>query len=133
MNGLTPVGQAVVSAILLIGVLLLYLYRFTSSKRWALVAAGVCLLDQYVKNFVLRDFYGRHLSLFNGAVQVVYVRNHEQGFGGSVGYLLLLTLICVLMLVLLYDMLTRAGYRMSVLAELGIALMIGGYMGILLE
>ncbi len=131
--GLSTFAQAIASAILFVAVLTLYLYRFTNSKRWLLVVAGVCLLDQYVKLFVLRDFQDRSLSLLFGTIKIAYLQNREQGFGGSFAYLLLLTTVCVLAMLFLYERLTRTTYRMSTLAEVGFALMIGGYIGILLD
>jgi lipoprotein signal peptidase len=104
-------AQATLSAMLLVAVLMLYLRRFARSRRWVAVALGVCMLDQAAK-----------------ALLPVTLR-----YGGSFSYLLLVTAVCVLALSLLYGRLSRTGYRMSALAELGCALMIGGYLGILLD
>ncbi len=131
--GLSAVAQAVVSAVLFIAVLVLYLHRFARSPRWLVVAAGVCLLDQYAKFYVLHDLQNRSFPLLYGTIRITYLQNHEQGFGGSVSYLLLLTLVCVLAMAFLYERLTKTSYRMSTLAEFGFALMIGGYLGILLD
>ena len=121
------------SAVLLMAVLALYLYRFANSKRWLVVITGVCLLDQYLKLFVLSRFHGHVLRLLGGHVNIVYFQNHEQGFGGNVTSLLFCTILCVLALVFLYERLTKTAYRMSTLAEVGFALMIGGCSGILLD
>ncbi len=131
--GMSAVAQAMLSAILLMAVLALYLYRFAPSKRWLVVVTGVCLLDQYLKLFVLSRFHGHAVRLLDGHLNIVYLQNYEQGFGGSVTSLLFCTLICVLALVFLYDRLTKTAYRMSTLAEIGFALLIGGCAGILLD
>ena len=132
--GLSTVTQAVISALLLIGMLVLYLRRFTRSPRWLLLALAVCLIDQLAKALIVPQVAGRHpVSLLFGAVQIVYLQNREQGFGGTLSYLLVLTVICVLAMYFLYDRLAKTSYRMSVLAECGLALMVGGYLGILLD
>lgn len=126
-------AQATLSAMLLVAVLMLYLRRFARSRRWVAVALGVCMLDQAAKALLpvtLR--YGR-FALLGGYLRLSYLENRDQGFGGSFSYLLLVTAVCVLALSLLYGRLSRTGYRMSALAELGCALMIGGYLGILLD
>jgi len=131
--GMSPFAQAVVSALLLVAVLTLYLLRFARSKGWLMVVAGVCVLDQYVKLFLLPHFHGHSVRLLFGTINIVYLQNRDQGFGGSFSYLLVVTLACVLAMMFLYDRLTKTRYRMSRLAEYGFALMIGGYMGILLD
>jgi signal peptidase II len=125
--------QAVLSAILLIGVLLLYLRRFAAPWRWVAVALTVCVLDQAAKFLLPLRLQEHQVSLLGGYVRLSYTRNWEQGFGGAFSYLLLVTAICVSAMYFLYAKLARTGYRMSVLAELGCALMIGGYLGILLD
>ena len=132
--GLSDFAQAIASAILLAGVLVLYLYRFARAQRWLPIALAVCLADQVVKVYVISNHLNhRALSLFHGAVRISYLRNREQGFGGSLSYLLLLTALCVLALLFLYYRLERMNYRMSRLAEVGFAIMIGGYLGILID
>lgn len=130
---LSGLAQAIVSAALLIGVLALYLHRFARSKWWLLLALAVCACDQAIKAFVLPALSGRQVSLLGGAVSFSYLENREQGFGGNLPYLLLATLVCVAALVFLYDRLARTSYRMSGLAQVGFALMIGGYLGILVD
>jgi len=127
------VAQAVISAVLLVGMLVLYLHRFAPRGRWVAVALGVCVLDQALKVLVSPAFFHRRLSLLGGLVRVSYAQNWQQGFGGSFSYLLLTTLVCVAALFFLYGRLAGTGYRMSGVAELGCALMIGGYVGILLD
>ena len=126
-------SQAIVSSALLTGVLALYLYRFAGSRWWLALSLGVCALDQFAKGVLLPSLRGRHLSLGHHAVGLVYFENHEQGFGGDFEHLLLVTGLCVLVLLALYRRLTRTSYHMSVLAQLGFALMIGGCLGILLD
>lgn len=129
----STIVQAILSAVLFVGVLVLYLRRFAPSWRWVAVAVGVCVLDQAAKFLVTPTLRGERVSLFNGWLRLGYVENPEQGFGGNFSYLLLTTVVCVAALYFLYGRLARTGYRMSVLAELGCALMIGGYLGILLD
>ncbi len=126
-------GQAVASAVLLVAVLVLYLHRFAPPWRWIAVALGVCTLDQAAKVLVPAHIGHERMSLLGGWLRITYSRNWEQGFGGSFSYLLLVTAICVVALFFLYGRLARVKYRMSLLAELGCALMIGGYVGILLD
>jgi signal peptidase II len=135
MTQATPstVVQAVVAAVLLIGVLVLYLLRFARSWRWLAVAVLVCVLDQAAKAVVSPATQDHRLSLLNGWLRISYSQNREQGFGGSFPYLLVTTVICVAALYILYERLLKARYRMSPLAELAVALMIGGYLGILLD
>lgn len=114
-------------------VLVLYLHRFAPPWRWIAVALGVCTLDQAAKVLVPAHIGQERMSLFGGWLRITYARNWEQGFGGSFSYLLLVTAICVVALFFLYGRLARVKYRMSLLAELGCALMIGGYVGILLD
>ncbi len=135
MTEATPstVVQAVIAAVLLVGVLILYLMRFARSPRWLAVILLVCVLDQAAK-VVVSPANGQHrLSFLNGWLRISYLQNHEQGFGGDVSYLLVTTAVCVAALYLLYERLLKARYRMSPLAELAVALMIGGYLGILLD
>ncbi len=127
------VVQAVVAAVLLIGVLVLYLLRFARSWRWVAVALFVCVLDQAAKVVVSPDISQRRLSFLNGWLRIAYTQNWEQGFGGSYSYLLATTLVCIAALYYLYERLLKARYRMSPLAETAAALMIGGYLGILLD
>jgi signal peptidase II len=129
----STVWQAIVSAVLMVGVLVLYLRRFAPPSRWVIVAVAVCALDQAVKALIAPSLQGRRVPLFGGWLTLTYAENWEQGFGGSLSYLLLITAVCVAALYLLYERLARTKYRMSVLAELGCALMIGGYLGILLD
>jgi signal peptidase II len=135
MTQATPstVVQAVVAAVLLIGVLVLYLVRFARSWRWLAVVVLVCVLDQAAKAIVSPATQGRRLSLLNGWLRITYAQNWEQGFGGNFSYLLVTTIVCVVALYVLYERLLKARYRMSPLAELAVALMIGGYLGILLD
>jgi signal peptidase II len=127
------VAQAIISAILLIGVLSLYLLRFARSWRWITVALLVCVLDQAAKAVVSPHLQYHRLALLNGWMRITYAQNWEQGFGGNGPYLLLTTALCVAALYLLYERLLKARYRMSPLAELAVALMVGGYLGILLD
>lgn len=130
---LSGLMQAIVSAVLLIGVLALYLHRFARSKWWLLLALGVCAFDQAIKAFVLPALTSQQISVLGGAVTFSYLENREQGFGGNLSYLLFVTLVCVAALAFLYDRLARTTYRMSRLAQVGFALMIGGYLGILVD
>ena len=127
------VVQAVVAAVLLIGVLTLYLLRFARSWRWVAIALLVCVLDQAAKALVLPGLGQRRMSLLGGWLQIRYAQNWEQGFGDSVPYLLVTTAVCVAALYFLYERLLKARYRMSPLAEVAVALMVGGYAGILLD
>lgn len=125
--------EAAVAAVLLIGMLALYLMRFARSWRWVGIALFVCALDQGAKALVRPELKHRRISLLDGWLRITYAENYEQGFGGTMPYLLLVTAVCVLALYLLYERLLRRRYRMSPLAELGAALMVGGYLGILLD
>jgi len=127
------VVQAVVAAVLLIGVLTLYLLRFARSWRWVAIALLVCVLDQAAKALVSPGPGQQRMSLLGGWLQIRYAQNWEQGFGGNVPYLVLTTALCVGALYFLYERLLKARYRMSPLAEAAVALMVGGYAGILLD
>ncbi len=129
----SPFGQAIVSGVLMIAVLVLYLRRFAPSWHWVIVALGVCVVDQAAKVLVTAEGPQHRVSLLGGWLRVTYLENPEQGFGGSFSYLLITTVVCVLLLLVLYDRLTKTHYRMSAVAEVGFALMIGGYLGILLD
>lgn len=129
----SSVGQAMASAVLLVAVLVLYLRRFAAPGRWVAVALSVCVLDQIAKALVAPELQGRRISLLGGYLRLSYAENRQQGFGGSFPYLLLVTAVCVAALFFLYGRLARRGYRMSHLAELGCALMIGGYTAILMD
>jgi signal peptidase II len=135
MSGPTSSGlaQAILSTILLVGMLVLYLRRFASSRRWVAVALGICVLDQAAKALLPVTLGLGPFRLLGGYLTLSYLENRDQGFGGSFSYLLLITAICALALIFLYGRLSRARYRMSALAELGCALMIGGYLGLLLD
>lgn len=135
MTALTPttVVQAVFAAVLLIGVMTLYLMRFARSWRWVAVTLLVCILDQGIKALVSPSIVQQRLSFLGGWMRITYAENWEQGFGGNVSSLLFMTLICVVALYVLYERLLKARYRMSPIAELAVALMIGGYLGILLD
>jgi len=128
----SAVAQAVLSALLLVGMLVLYLRRFAPPGRWVAVALAVCVLDQVAKALVSPGSQHR-ISLFGGWIGIAYAENWEQGFGGSFSYLLVTTAVCAAALFFLYGKLAKTKYRMSALAELGCALMIGGYLGILLD
>jgi len=129
----TDIAQAVTAAVLLIGVLALYLVRFARSWWWAGVALTVCVLDQAAKAFVYPGIEHERISLLGGLLRLTYARNYDQGFGGGFPHLLITTAVCVAALYVLYERLLKTRYRMSRLAELGVALMIGGYLGILLD
>lgn len=129
----TAVVQAVIAAVLLIGVLALYLLRFTRSWRWVAVAVFVCVLDQAAKAIVSPEIQQRRLSFLGGWMRITYAQNREQGFGDNLPYLVAITAVCVGALYVLYERLLKARYRMSPLAELAVALMVGGYLGILLD
>lgn len=130
---LPGVAQAIAAAVLFIGMLVLYLLRFARSWRWLTVVLLVCILDQGAKLVVTPHLQYNRVSLLNGWMRITYAQNWEQGFGGDVRYLLLTTVICVAALYFLYERLLKARYRMSPLAELAVALMVGGYLGILLD
>jgi signal peptidase II len=125
--------QAVLSAMLLVAVLVFYLRRFAPPWRWVGIALAVCVLDQAAKALVSPRMEHHRISLLNGWLRITYTQNWEQGFGGRFSYLLLATTVCVAALFFLYGRLARTSYRMSRLAELGCALMIGGYVGIVLD
>jgi len=127
------VAQAIIGAVLLVGVLTLYLLRFARSWRWAAIALLVCVLDQGAKMLLSPTIGQRRVSLLGGWLQIAYAQNWEQGFGGNVPYLLAVTVVCVAALYFLYERLLKARYRMSPMAEVAVALMIGGYLGILLD
>lgn len=127
------IGQAVASALLLVAVLVLYLRRFAPPWRWVAIALGVCVADQAAKALISPHIGQHHISLLGGWLRITYSENWQQGFGGTYSYLLLTTALCVAALFLLYGRLVQVKYRMSLLAELGCALMIGGYLGILLD
>lgn len=129
----STIAQAVLSAVLVVGVLVLYLRRFAPPWRWVAIALAVCVLDQAAKALVSPRMEQERISLLRGWLRITYAENWEQGFGGAFSYLLLTTAVCVVALYFLYGRLARANYRMSRLAELGCALMIGGYLGILLD
>jgi len=133
--GSSAIAQAVLSAILLVAMLVLYLRRFAPPWRWVAVALTVCTLDQAAKALVSPGLSaaGGRVSLLRGWLGITYAENWEQGFGGTFSYLFLATAVCAAALFFLYGRLTKTQYRMSVLAELGCALMIGGYLGILLD
>jgi len=135
MTQATPstVVQAVIATVLLTGVLVLYLLRFARSWRWVAVALLVCVLDQAAKVAISPAMQQRRLSFLHGWMRITYAQNREQGFGGNFPYLLVTTAICVAALYVLYERLLKARYRMSPLAETAVALMIGGYLGILLD
>jgi signal peptidase II len=129
----TAVVQAVIAAVLLIGVLALYLLRFTRSWRWVAVAVLVCVLDQAAKAIISPEVQQRRLSVLGGWMRITYAQNPEQGFGGNLPYLVAITAVLVGALYVLYERLLKARYRMSPLAEMAVALMVGGYLGILLD
>jgi len=129
----TAVVQAVIAAVLLIGVLALYLLRFTRSWRWVAVAVFVCVLDQGAKAILSPEVQHRRLSFLGGWMRITYAQNPEQGFGGNLPYLVAITAVLVGALYVLYERLLKARYRMSPLAEMAVALMVGGYLGILLD
>jgi signal peptidase II len=131
--GPSLVTQAVAGAVLLIGVMALYLLRFARSWRWVGVALLVCVLDQGAKAFVYPGIQQERLSFLDGWLRITYARNWQQGFGGTFSYLLLATVAMVALLYLLYERLLKRGYRMSILAELAVSLMIGGYLAVLLD
>jgi len=132
--GLSDFAQAIVSAILLVGIIVMYLCRFAQARRWLPLALAVCLVDQVFKVYVIANHCDRrHLSLCHGAIKITYFQNYEQGFGGGLSYLFFLTAVCVLALLFVYYRLDRTSYRMSRLAEVGFGIMIGGYLGILLD
>lgn len=126
-------AQAVLSAVLLVGVLVLYLRRFAPAWRWIAVAVAVCVLDQAAKHLVSPAVAQDRVRLFGGWLRITYLRNPEQGFGGSFAYLVLTTVVCVALLLLVYRRLAKTSYRMSLLAELGCALMVGGYLAIMFD
>ena len=118
---------------LLVAVLVLYLLRFAPPWRWVGIALAVCVVDQAAKALIPAHIAQHRLSLFGGWLRITYTENWQQGFGGTFSYLFLTTAICVAALFFLYGRLVKVKYRMSVLAELGCALMIGGYLGIVLD
>ena len=131
--GSSVIAQAVVGAVLLIGVIALYLLRFTRSWRWVGVALIVCVIDQAAKAFVYPGIEHERLSFLGGWLQITYEQNWEQGFGGTLSYLLISTAAMVGVLYFLYERLLKRGYRMSPVAELALALMVGGYLAILMD
>jgi signal peptidase II len=131
--GSSVIAQAVAGAVLLVGVIALYLLRFARSWRWVGVALIVIALDQGTKAFVYPGIQHEHISYLDGWVRITYAQNWEQGFGGSLPHLLLTTTLMVAALYFLYERLLKRGYRMSLPAELALALMVGGYLGILVD
>ncbi len=91
------------------------------------------MIDQAAKLLIPAHIAQHRIALFGGWLRITYTENWQQGFGGTFSYLFLATAVCVAALFFLYGRLVKIKYRMSVLAELGCALMIGGYLGILLD
>ena len=131
-------NQAVVSSVLLIAVFALFPARFGSLVRWVAIVLGAALVDQGAKALLLaRLAHGEHwaegASYLGGRLLIGYDRNDALGFDASFPFLLLSTLALVLLLCVLYQRLGRAHYRMSTLMEIGLALIVGGLLGILLD
>lgn len=134
---LSDYTQAVVASLLLIAVFALFPARFGSLARWVAVVLGAALVDQGSKALLLARLRGDTLyqdhSFLRGWLHLAYCQNDSLGFAVSFPFLLLSTLVFVLLLAVLYQRLGRAHYRMSLVMELGLALMVGGLLGILLD
>ncbi len=129
--------QAVVSSLLLIGVFALFAARFGRPLRWIAVVLAAALLDQASKAAVLvacrGNSFGRDYSFLHGRLGILYTGNYALGFDASFPFLLLSTLAFVLLLMVLYQRLGRARYRLSATMEISLALITGGLLGILLD
>jgi signal peptidase II len=125
--------QSLVATALIIGVLVLYLSRFSPGRRWIAVTLGICALDQFSKFLVRRYLGAGSVQDVGGWLRLSYLSNPAQGFGSTFAGLLAVTVALVGMLLLLYRRLTPTSYRMGRLAALAGALMVGGYLGIMLD
>ena len=128
------VTQAIVCAVALVGAIVLFLRRFSASKRWLWVALVVCAVDQAAKAAAQPALIeGERVSLLRGLVQLSYLANRAQGFGGTYTGLVWATALFLAALGLLYWRLRSTRYAMSAPVQVGCGLMVGGYLGIVVD
>lgn len=130
--------EAVVSSIIILAVLIAFLARFGSPRRSAAVVLGVLLLDQLSQALAARYFLlapgpVRRIPLLGGWMTVSYVQNWYLGFGRGGQDLLLLSLLLAGMLIFLMYRLGRYHYRLALLSEVALSLLIAGLLGILVD
>jgi signal peptidase II len=134
MTGVPILAQAIISAALLLAVTALFIWRFGNQRQFLLIALLVFLIDQATKAIALPSLARRQeVSACGGLLRFSLYPNTQQGFGSSFSGLLVTTLICVVLLLLLYRRLERRDFRMSRVAVFACAVMAGGYLGILLD
>ena len=134
MTGVPILAQAIISALLLIGVAALFVWRFGRQRQFVLVALVVCLIDQGAKAIAVPSLENREeVPVLGGLLRFSLLSNADQGFGSTFSGLLVATLVCVGLLLLLFRRLERRDYRMSPVAVFACAVMVGGYLGILLD
>ncbi len=120
-------AQTLASAAVVIGVLILFAWRFARGGLWLAVFAAVFLADQACKAALVPALQGHPPRvLLGGNLWLVYAENHLQGFGSASGWLFALTLCTLPMMLHLQRRLRQLGYRMSSLAEIALGATMGG-------
>ena len=125
--------QAIISAILIIAVMVLFLLRFARGKLWVGVIVAVVLLDQAAKFVVVDMFREGRLEPAQSWWSLVYFENRMLGFGESDPLLLVSALGCFVALIVLLLRLEKRNYRMGWATQLAAALIVGGCLGILID
>jgi len=134
MTAIPILAQAIISAILLIGVTALFVWRFGRQRQFLLVALIVCVIDQGTKAIAITSLGSQQeVPVLGGLLRFTLFSNTVQGFGSSFSGLLLATVVCVALLLLLYRRLEQRKYQLSAVASFACAVMVGGYLGILLD
>lgn len=126
-------AQAIISAVLIIAVLVVFLLRFAKGHMWVGVVFAVVLLDQTTKYVVVHMFNQGRLVPAKSWWNLVYFENRLLGFGESDPLLLSAALACFVALIALFLRLEKRNYRMGWAMQVAAALIVGGCLGILID
>lgn len=130
---LPQLWQAAVSAVLVLALFGLFLWRF-ARRPWGLLAClGALLVDQTAKYWLILALPQRGLVLWQGHLYLVLLVNPYQGFGSRFSELLLACLGGLSLSLVLYLRLERLHYRMSRWSEVAMGLLMGGLAAIMVD
>jgi len=118
--------QALISAAIVVGTILAFLWRFSRGTWWLTAFVAAFLVDQLSKAALVASLQHSQPWVLSGWLWLVYEENHLQGFGAESPWLLIFTLLAVPMTARLFWRLGQIGFRMSRASELALGMTVGG-------
>ncbi len=129
---LSLLWQTALSAVLVLGVFALFVWRFAQGPWGLLTCLATLAADQATKYLFLAVLPERGMPLAGGLSLRLFT-NPFQGFGSTFPELLLASLAGISLALVLYTRLERLQYRMSTWTDVAVGLTMGGIAGIMVD